>query len=47
MKARPTDQEFAELALNTAWTIENIEPLHVPELKAQRCLVWMHRTETK
>ena len=47
MKARPTDQEFTELALNTAWTIENIEPLHVPELKAQRCLVWMHRTETK
>jgi 16S rRNA (guanine527-N7)-methyltransferase len=47
MKARPTEQEFAELVSNTAWTVANIEPLHVPELQAQRCLVWMHRTETK
>lgn len=45
MKARPTDEEFAELAAQTAWSIGKVEPLHVPELQAQRCLVWLHRTE--
>lgn len=45
MKARPTDEEFADLASQTDWSIANIEPLDVPELQAQRCLVWLHRTE--
>jgi 16S rRNA (guanine527-N7)-methyltransferase len=44
MKARPTDDEFAELAIKTTWSIERVEPIHVPELQAQRCLVWLHRT---
>ena len=43
MKARPTDDEFAELASKTAWSIDRVEPIHVPELQAQRCLVWLHR----
>ena len=45
MKARPTEEEFAELASQTDWSIAKVEPLHVPELQAQRCLVWLHRTE--
>ena len=44
MKARPTDDEFAELASKTAWSVDSVEPIHVPELQAQRCLVWLHRT---
>ena len=44
MKARPTDDEFAELAFKTAWSVDSVEPIHVPELQAQRCLVWLHRT---
>lgn len=46
MKARPTDEEFADLASQTVWSVAKIEPLDVPELQAQRCLVWLHRTET-
>lgn len=45
MKARPTDEEFAELASQTDWSIAKVEPLDVPELHAQRCLVWLNRTE--
>ena len=45
MKARPTDEEFADLASQTDWSIAKVEPLDVPELQAQRCLVWLHRTE--
>ena len=44
MKARPTDDEFAELASKTAWSVDSVEPIHVPELQAQRCLVWLNRT---
>lgn len=45
MKARPTDEEFADLASQTDWSIGKVETLDVPELQAQRCLVWLHRTE--
>ena len=45
MKARPTDEEFADLVAQTNWSIAKVEPLDVPELQAQRCLVWLHRTE--
>ena len=44
MKARPTDDEFVELATKTTWSVQRVEPIHVPELQAQRCLVWLHRT---
>ncbi len=45
MKARPTDEEFADLVAQTDWSVAKVEPLDVPELQAQRCLVWLHRTE--
>ena len=45
MKARPAEQEFSELTSNTTWSVDKIEALHVPELQAQRCLVWLHRSE--
>ena len=45
MKARPAEQEFSELTSNTTWSVDKIEALHVPELQAQRCLVWLQRSE--
>jgi 16S rRNA (guanine527-N7)-methyltransferase len=38
---RPTD-EIEELE-QTEWKVKNIETLTVPELDAERCLVWMQR----
>lgn len=39
MKAKLTEQERAELPASVALT--EVQPLHVPGLEAQRCLVWM------
>lgn len=43
MKGREPTEEIAALQQNTGWFVERIEPLTVPELDAQRCLVWMSR----
>lgn len=39
MKGRAPDDEVAALPADV--TVFHVEPLHVPELKAQRCLVWL------
>ncbi|NYT58465.1 16S rRNA (guanine(527)-N(7))-methyltransferase RsmG [Alcaligenaceae bacterium] len=43
MKGREPQEEAEVLRQNTPWRITHIETLPVPELNAQRCLVWMSR----
>lgn len=43
MKGQQPATEIAELEQNTTWKVIRTEPLHVPELGAQRCLVWIGR----
>nr|WP_237173318.1 16S rRNA (guanine(527)-N(7))-methyltransferase RsmG [Paracandidimonas lactea] len=43
MKGVQPEEEIAELAKQTDWRVVNVVPLQVPELDAQRCLVWMSR----
>src|SRR5690606_26992322 len=43
MKGREPEEEAEVLQQNTPWRITHIETLPVPELNAQRCLVWMSR----
>jgi 16S rRNA (guanine527-N7)-methyltransferase len=43
MKGQQPLGEVAELQNETRWRVHHIEPLIVPELTAQRCLVWMQR----
>ena len=42
MKGKYPKDEISELQ-NTAWAVKEIETLTVPELDAERCLVWMQR----
>jgi len=41
MKGREPDDEVADLAKLGGWEVEQIKPLFVPELDAQRCLVYL------
>ena len=43
MKAKVSSSEITELETNTRWRVDRFEPLTVPELQAERCLVWMRR----
>lgn len=43
MKGREPTAEIEVLKQETDWCVERIESLAVPELDAQRCLVWMSR----
>ncbi|MFC4279090.1 16S rRNA (guanine(527)-N(7))-methyltransferase RsmG [Achromobacter aloeverae] len=43
LKGKKPDDEIGELQLQGAWRIEDIQPIAVPELDAQRCLIWMRR----
>lgn len=43
MKGREPDDEAQALQEDNAWDITRVEPLTVPELQAQRCIVWMRR----
>ena len=43
MKGREPTEELNALQAHTAWSAQAIEPLTVPELEGQRCLVWMQR----
>jgi 16S rRNA (guanine527-N7)-methyltransferase len=44
MKGREPLDEIQALQ-ETAWEVARIEPVTVPELNAQRCLVWMNRRQ--
>ena len=46
MKGKPPTDEIPTLESLTPWTIQRVESLIVPELSAQRCLVWMQRKGT-
>jgi 16S rRNA (guanine527-N7)-methyltransferase len=47
MKGRSPDEEIDALQTLTAWSVQAVQPLNVPELDSQRCLVWMQRKGTK
>ena len=46
MKGKNPVQEIAALELHGEWTARETQTLSVPELQAERCLVWMQRRET-
>jgi 16S rRNA (guanine527-N7)-methyltransferase len=41
MKGKHPQEEIESLENNTSWKVEKVEPIKVPQLDAQRCLVWM------
>lgn len=41
MKGREPREEIEELSAATPWRVAHMETLQVPELDAQRCLVWI------
>lgn len=41
MKGQVPHEEIAELHSSTPWRTERVETLQVPEMGAQRCLVWL------
>ncbi|WP_144637184.1 16S rRNA (guanine(527)-N(7))-methyltransferase RsmG [Bordetella genomosp. 13] len=43
MKGKIPDAEIDALHQHGVWHVQRIEPLVVPELDAQRCLIWMRR----
>lgn len=43
MKGREPQDEIDTLEQQTGWRTRQIQPLLVPELNAQRCLVWLSR----
>jgi 16S rRNA (guanine527-N7)-methyltransferase len=45
MKGKVPDDEIEVVHARGQWKIEHIEPLLVPQLSAQRCLVWMRRRQ--
>ena len=47
MKGREPTEELTALHAHTTWSAQATEPLTVPELEGQRCLVWMQRKGTK
>jgi 16S rRNA (guanine527-N7)-methyltransferase len=46
MKGKHPKEEIEIMEKNTTWVAEKVEPLKVPQLDAQRCLVWMKDKET-
>ena len=47
MKGKDPGQEIDALESQGEWIARETQPLSVPELQAERCLVWMQRRETK
>lgn len=46
MKGREPSEEIDALQSQSEWRVSRIQPLSVPELNAQRCLVWMSHQGT-
>lgn len=46
MKGKEPVAEVSNLEQKTEWFVEKIEPLKVPQLNAQRCLLWIKRKGT-
>jgi 16S rRNA (guanine527-N7)-methyltransferase len=47
MKGKHPQEEIESLEKQTNWIVEKVEPIKVPQLDAQRCLVWMKDKGTK
>jgi len=47
MKGRTPSEEINTLYTLTSWSAYAVQPLIVPELESQRCLVWMQRKGTQ
>lgn len=45
MKGKVPDDEIQALHARGEWQVDQIQPLRVPELQAQRCLIWMRRSQ--
>ena len=45
MKGKVPDDEIQALHARGTWQVDHIQPLHVPELQAERCLIWMRRSQ--
>lgn len=45
MKGHEPQDEVAALVSGKAWRVDRVDLLRVPELDAQRCLVWMNRCQ--
>lgn len=43
MKAKHPSDEIQELEVKTNWCVDHIVQLHVPELDAERCLIYLKR----
>lgn len=41
MKGRHPEEEITALQSEGSWKVQSIQPLQVPKLNAQRCLVWL------
>lgn len=45
MKGKVPQEEIEALQTQGAWQVERIQPLTVPDLDAERCLIWMRRSQ--
>lgn len=45
MKGKTPDDEIEILHAQTDWRVQRVQALEVPELNAQRCLLWMRRNK--
>ncbi|OMG93186.1 16S rRNA (guanine(527)-N(7))-methyltransferase RsmG [Achromobacter xylosoxidans] len=45
MKGKVPDDEIQALHARGEWQVDHIQPLQVPELQAERCLIWMRRSQ--
>ncbi|KNE27102.1 16S rRNA (guanine(527)-N(7))-methyltransferase RsmG [Achromobacter spanius] len=45
MKGKVPEEEIQALHARGEWQVDHIQPLCVPELQAERCLIWMRRNE--
>ena len=45
MKGKVPDDEIQALHARGEWQVDHIQPLRVPELQAERCLIWMRRSQ--
>lgn len=45
MKGKLPEDEIQALHARGEWQVDRIQQLHVPELQAERCLIWMRRSQ--
>jgi len=45
MKGKVPDDEIAAVERDTDWRVAAVQPLAVPQLDAQRCLIWLNRAD--